>query len=130
MKKYSIFLFVVLICFVSACNKKQLQKKPENLISMDKITAIISDILLIEGMINTTPEDSNKVRMLNIYYHDLFKRYNITKEEFQNNIDYYISNEDDAVKVFNEIEIKLKGIEKEYLGDESTEFLKLSITTR
>ena len=118
MKKYSIFLFVVLICFVSACNKKQLQKKPENLISTDKITDIISDILLIESMINTIPADSNKMQMINTYYSDLFKRYNVTKEEFEESIDYYLSNEDDVAKIFDEVNVKLKDIEKEYLGDE------------
>jgi len=118
MKKNLFFFLIIFLFFFAACNKKQLQKKSANLVSIDKMAAIVSDILLIENTINLISEDSNKIRMLNTYYNYLFKHYNITKEQFQKNIDYYLSNEDDAEKMFNVVKIELKNIEKEYFGDD------------
>jgi len=118
MKKSLLFLLLILICFIPACNKKQLQKKPDNLIHITKMTDIVSDILLIESMINLAPADSNKIEMMNRYYNDIFTHYNITKEQFQKSIDYYMSNENDVEKIFDAVKIELKNIEKEYLGDD------------
>ena len=108
----------ILFCCVVACNKKQFQKKPENLIPSDKITTIISDILLIENAINGLPPDSCRIRMMNIYYLDLFTRYNITKEQFQKSMDYYLSNEGNALKMFKAVEMELNDIKNEYFEDD------------
>ena len=113
MKKSLLFLFMILAVFITACNKKQLQKKPEDLIPANKMTAIVSDILLIENTLNMLPADSNKLQMTNIYYHYLFTHYDVTKKQFQKSIDYYLSNEYDAEKMFKLVEDELKNIEKE-----------------
>ena len=121
MKKSLLFLLVMLVCFITACNKKQLQKKPENLIPIDKMTAIFSDILLIENTINMAPVDSNRERMMNMYYSHLFQYHNITKEQFQKSIDYYLSNENDVTKIFDAVNVELQNIEKEYLEENESD---------
>ena len=121
MKKSLLFLFIILAVLMTACNKKQLRKKPEDLIPADKMTMLVSDILLIENTLNMMPPDSNKWRMINIYYQNLFTNYQVTKEQFQKSIDYYLSNEDDAVKIFHSVEEELKGIEKETLREDEND---------
>ncbi len=82
------------------------------------MSSIISDILLIESMINLAPADSNRVNMMNMYYQDLFVHYNISKEQFQESISYYLSNENDTEKLSDMVKLEMEQLEKEYSDHE------------
>lgn len=108
MKRRTIFIiFLALASLFFSCHKKQLQKKPPNLISYNKMVNIISDIYLIESAVNLTPPDSNRMTATFAYYDDLYLRYDITREQMIASLYYYLSDENQAEKMLGEAAEKL-----------------------
>ena len=104
MKK--IFLYILLIPLMMinvGCHKKQVQKKPDNLINRSTMANILAEAYIIESLITLNPEDTlNNVESTRGYYHDLFERYHITREQFNTSMQYYMGDEDAANKLVNE----------------------------
>ncbi|MCD6091858.1 MAG: DUF4296 domain-containing protein [Bacteroidales bacterium] len=109
-------LFVVFLgvaFLLSACaEKKQAPVKiPKVLLTEEKMAEIISEVQLIEAYLNQIPfslrgkSDSNYV-----YYPLLFKKYEITKEEFLENLVYYSQNEDAITSIYDQSIILLNKI--------------------
>lgn len=109
MKKRILFIiFIALSSLFFSCHKKQLQKKPQHLISNSKMVDIITDMYLIEGAIHVTPNDSNKMVAIMAYYENLYINYDVTKEQIISSLYYYLSDEDQANKMLSEASERLK----------------------
>ena len=96
---------LVSLACLSGCNsKKQVMEKPDHLINRITLVNILADSYLIEstlqmsGRIDTISKDE----LARLYYKDLFDRYQITNEQFESSVAYYISEEKSAEKLLND----------------------------
>lgn len=98
------FTLLTTIALLTGCdNKKQMMKKPDNLINRITLVNILADSYLIESTLQMTPPDSiSKEELARQYYKDLFERYQITSEQFESSVTYYISEEKSAEKLLND----------------------------
>ena len=90
--------------FFTACNsKKQVMEKPDHLINRITLVNILAESYLIESTLQLTKPDSiGKSDLARLYYKDLFDRYQITNEQFESSVAYYISEEKSAEKLLND----------------------------
>ena len=87
--------FFIFCCFIScSLNDKKLEKK---MIDRDDFKLILIDMF---------SQDSSSVMVDNdiILSDDLTSKHNITKDDFNITLDYYLSNAEDLEKLINEIE--------------------------
>ena len=102
-KRFLYILLIPLVLFSAGCHTKQVQKKPDNLISRSTMANILAEAYIIESLITLNPEDTiNNVESTRGYYHDLFERYHVTREQFNTSMQYYMGDEDAANKLVNE----------------------------
>lgn len=103
MKRIIIVILCGILMLCCGCkSKKQVLDKPEGLIPRSTMVEIIAECYMIEGTIETAPEGQNRADLTRSYYKDLFKRYNITKEQFVNSVNYYVSEESSAKKLLSD----------------------------
>lgn len=90
--------------FFTACNSKKLvMEKPDHLINRITLVNILAESYLIESTLQMAPSDSiSKSDLARFYYKDLFDRYQITNEQFESSVAYYISEEKSAEKLLND----------------------------
>lgn len=90
--------------FFTACNSKKLvMEKPDHLINRITLVNILAESYLIESTLQlTTPDSIGKSDLARLYYKDLFDRYQITNEQFESSVAYYISEEKSAEKLLND----------------------------
>jgi len=94
---------IPLMLLTASCHKKQVQKRPDNLIARSTMANILAEAYIIESHITLNPEDTlNNVESARGYYHDLFERYHVTREQFNTSMQYYMGDEDAANKLVNE----------------------------
>lgn len=121
MKK--ILVFILLIASVlsfSACHKKRIQEKPDGLISQHVIINVIADCYLVESMVYLLPDDVDKATTVTNLYVDLFKKYEITKEQFVVSMEYYLGDEETATQILTAASKTLAERRKIVLPDEDT----------
>lgn len=102
-RTYLWILLIPIMLLAAGCHKKQVQKKPDNLISRNNMVKIIAECYIIESIVSYNPEDTIKrLDRTRAYYKDLFNRYNITREQFHSSVQYYMGDEDQASKILTE----------------------------
>lgn len=104
MKRYSLLLLLIPVLLLAvSCHKKQVQKKPDNLISRNTMVNIIAESYIIESIVSYNPADTlYRYERTKSYYKDLFNRYHVTREQFNSSILYYMGDEDQANKILSE----------------------------
>jgi len=101
-KSVSIFLLLLIIF---SCTSRTIYKKPDNLISEEKMIDIWTDIYIARGAKHIKTKDLRK----NINYIPLvFKKHQIDSLQFSESNLYYTSTIDDYEKMFLEVEKRLK----------------------
>lgn len=101
-KSVSIFLLLLIIF---SCTSRTIYKKPDNLISEEKMIEIWTDIYIARGAKFIKTKDLRK----NINYIPLvFKKHQIDSLQFSESNLYYTSTIDDYEKMFLEVEKRLK----------------------
>ena len=104
LQKAASVLVAVAVLFSGCNSKKQVMEKPDHLINRITLVNILADSYLIEstlqmsGRIDTISKDE----LARLYYKDLFDRYQITNEQFESSVAYYISEEKSAEKLLND----------------------------
>ena len=88
-------LFILIT--ISSCSEYEQQNRdvPSNLIDKAEFTNIMLDIRLAEVIIrqDVTKNNGNYTDSITKYYYDfVFNKHDISKEQFQANLDYYTSN--------------------------------------
>lgn len=142
MIKNTIFLLSVFFIFSSCYHENKIKvEKPEDLISINIMTEIITDIQLAEGIIshNRGIRVNATKRYKDSLYTKVFKNYGISAETFRENINYYhhdpILMEDvyervlaNLSKIQSEVELEAKKKQKEEalrIKNDSLEALKI-----
>ncbi len=86
MKKF----LVVLLFFVYSCSTAPKDYSSNKIIPKDKMIKILVDFYLAEASILSQMQEGNYARdYAQYYYENLFKKYQINREEFLNSLKYY-----------------------------------------
>ncbi len=109
------FLFAVFISllFVS-CSEKPNRKKPEGLLSEEKMVELLTDIQLIEGAVSKKILDKIDAKKESpIYYQKAFEKHDVTENQFELSIRYYTENPEDLQVIYEDVLIELSKIKAE-----------------
>ena len=104
-------LFLTVLVIVCSCTSKEV---PEDLIGREKMTKVLMEVHLLESKINQltiTPTDS----IQSVYDHYeglLFKKMEITQEQYERSFRYYVDNPAELEKVYNAVVDSLMQMEK------------------
>jgi len=98
--------------------------KPNNFFDKQKMVNILTDAQIVEGALNY-----NRVNRVNVtelkeeYYNQVFIKYNITVNDFKQNMNYYNSKPDELEEILNSVLGKLNQIQaqlEQKIADEKT----------
>ncbi|RPD96518.1 DUF4296 domain-containing protein [Aureibaculum marinum] len=105
--------YILLITFFGvSCTSKTIYKKPDNLISEEKMIDIWTDIYLARGARTVQTKDlKNNINYLPL----VFEKYNIDSAQLSESNRYYTSKIDDYQKMFEAVKKRLEDEKKKYL---------------
>ena len=109
--------FLVIATLFVACNKKQLTPKPDHLIPFNQMVEIMAESYLIESMIYFLPPDSDKIVITQTLYNDLFVKNNISKNQYNSSIKYYLADKISAEKLLNAVSDQIATKRKKYFPE-------------
>ncbi len=105
-KQIILFLTILLtIVFVSSCDHlKEKPKAPEGLIPKMEFIDIMVDVRMVETSIRQKiSRGNNAIKSTDYYYSYVFKKHNITAEQFNTSLKYYSS----EVKEMQDINVQV-----------------------
>jgi hypothetical protein len=106
--KNIIFILFLMLTLI-ACHKHN--KNTIDIIPKNKMIDIMFDVHLIEAKININQMKGENPTNLTIeYYNALFKKYNITKAEYEKSIEYYAENPEKFEDIYIQIINKFNSI--------------------
>lgn len=115
--KHTLIAIFAITVLISACNKKQLMPKPNNLIPYDKMVNVMAESYVIESMVYYLSPDSDKVTITRSLYSNLFNKYNITNDQFRTSIKYYLAEKSSADKILKSVSENISEKRKLYVDD-------------
>ena len=120
--RYILIYFFLLLTILTGCkSKKHVMEKPDHLINRITLVNILAESYIIESYLQMAPYDSiGKDELARQYYKDLFQRYNITNEQFESSIAYYVSEEKSAEKLLNDASALIVSKKSEMMVNDST----------
>jgi hypothetical protein len=92
---------------------RDIVQKPEKIIPHNTMVSIITDINLVDGIVSY--DNINRVNNKNLkkeYYNRVFIKYGITSDEFEQNMEYYSSQYDEMLEIYDEVIGKLTAIKE------------------
>ena len=106
------YFFVAFIYIFISCNSESKDNSIDSIISKRKFTTILKEVQLAESSfeLNKRKDTDYAVKKLNNDYINIYKKYNITKEDFEKTLNYYIKNSEDLLLIYTEI---INQLEKE-----------------
>ena len=106
------WIYILLFIFISvSCTSRTIYKKPDNLISEDKMVDIWTDLYMATSAKNIKTQHLRKG--IN-YVPAVMEKYGIDSVQFYNSNLYYTSRIDDYEKIFLKVQQRLKELKKEY----------------
>lgn len=119
-----IFLLLSLsFCIFSCGDSKSIDEKnkPENLISVEKMIDIIVDVQLVEAsLIKKRGKNEDTDFYSKYFYENIFKKFNITKDQYDLSLEYYKNNIEVFEKIYQKVSDSLLIIKKEILDKKDT----------
>ncbi|MFN3445230.1 MAG: DUF4296 domain-containing protein [Bacteroidia bacterium] len=102
MQKY-LFVAICAVMFCACSNPNQNQL-PANVLTQQQMEAVLYDMHLAEGLLTTEPKggDTTARRALGMY-EQIYKKHNITPEQFKASYQYYTNNPVVFDSVYNKI---------------------------
>lgn len=112
------FIFVSIIIILVSCTSQ-----PKHLIPEDEFINLMADIHINDAIMNEegfvdktiTYNDSAS------YYNFLYKKYNISREDFKENLEYYSTDIENFILIYDRVMIKLNEMKNQIDSLESTE---------
>ena len=115
--KYILLLLILSIVMTSQSCKRGDAKTPENVIVKDKMISIMLDINLVESSLRMNPpRNMNDSLQIKSYYKVIFKKYKVTKTEFDKSVEYYSKHPEKFGEIYDEIISRLSRMQSEEPG--------------
>lgn len=111
MRSFS-FILITFILFASACESSK--DKPKDLIPKEKMSLILTDMVLLEATYNTrlirlTDKDEKMIK----YNEEILNQHQVSKEAFDNSYEYYLDHEEDFEAIMELVFEELNKMETE-----------------
>jgi hypothetical protein len=88
--------------------------KPAHLLSQDQMIKLIADMQLLEATVNLKNAQRQSLQKKDtLVYGDIFKKYNSSYSEFQENFSFYSSKPEVLSKIYDEVIIELTRMQAE-----------------
>ena len=114
-----ICFIICLSFFVFSCGDSKSideKSKPENLIPVEIMIDILVDVQLVESsLIKKRGKNEDTDFYSKYFYENLFKKFNITKDQYDLSFEYYKNNIDIFEKIYQKVSDTLLIIKKEIL---------------
>ena len=111
MKKEHIYF--LLMCLVLSCSEKP-TLMPEGVLPEKKMISVLTDIQLIEGAISKKLIDrSINNKESTRYYAKTFEKHDITRQQFDESLNFYTENPKDLQKIYEKVLVELSKIKAE-----------------
>ena len=112
MKKEHIYF--LLICLILSCSEKPTTAMPEGILSEKKMISVLTDIQLIEGAVSKKLIDrSVNNKESHRYYTKAFEKQGITRQQFDESINFYTENPENMEKIYEKVLVELSKIKAE-----------------
>jgi len=109
-----LFWMILITAIFTACNETTVNpKKIEPDIPQEKMIQILKDVHLAEA-ISQSERTNVKDSLLAIYYEDIYRIHNITKEDLERNLKLWMSDAEVADKLYEKVIEELSKEESEY----------------
>jgi hypothetical protein len=104
------YLFIIIFIFVVSCNKK-----PEYLISQEKLIPLIVDLHLADAIYTSRSIIDVNIEQVDSasYYRKVFERYNVTRSEFDSTMEYLTARPKKIDGIYDEVLERLSKMEAE-----------------
>jgi hypothetical protein len=102
--KHLIYIISIILFF--SCGNKNTQKvaPPADIIPAEQMKEIILDVLYVEGAVGVSEQKFHNTKNMTLHYYAyVFKRHNITSEQFLANYNYYAGDIDQMEKIMTEV---------------------------
>lgn len=111
MRNIVVTLFVLL---VASCNQVKYTPKPSPFLDMDEMTAIITDVYLLDSSFATNQRAYLETGVLPHKF--IYKKHNIDSLTFKKNFAYYVDKPEDYREILDRVKIQLE-LEKKNLQE-------------
>lgn len=91
---------VILLAVLCACDKGQ-----KNVLSASKMEDVLYDYHIAQAMLSQMRQDSAQ-KVCDDYLNAVFKKHNVTEEEFDSSIVYYNRNSTELMKIYNNLDTR------------------------
>jgi hypothetical protein len=114
--KYAFWFFIVIS--LVACKKHQPAsvndiRKPDSLISRSQMVRILTDVQLTEAAVAFLKTRGDvKKNLPEDYYDAVFSKYRISRKNFEANFDFYKRDQEDMIKIYEEVIKNLESLVK------------------
>lgn len=104
------FIIILIALFFLSCSFSK-EKLPEGILSHEELVPIITDIEITQGYLKIKSSIDDSLYKSQAYkenhYIYIFEKYNITEEQFNNNITYYSMHPVEMEKIYNDVIIAI-----------------------
>ena len=98
------FLLMLISCGTRDDSVRKIEISRDSIISRELFVLILSDIHLVDASLMVKRNKGQKPdHDLNFYYNGVFHKYHISKNRFQQNLDYYKQNPEEFTKIYDEV---------------------------
>jgi hypothetical protein len=115
--KYLLWFIIILSLF--ACKNQQSPsgsdiQKPDSLIPRWQMVRILTDVHLTEAALASLKNKGETAKSISDdYYNAVFSKYKISRKNFESNFDFYKSDQDDLIKIYEEVIKNLDRLKKQ-----------------
>jgi len=115
MKKYLILSLVVLSL---GCGEQPQNALPEGVLSIDKMTAIMVDVQLIEaGIVVRKYNRTQRKDQITDYYRALFNKHEVSKQTFDLSLQFYTDHPDQLEEIYEGLMERLSELQAEIANE-------------
>ena len=118
MKKRIVFLIILTLLLFVGCEQKKEERVPADVIPREQMIDIMVDAWFMESVIHNTIKEYERLDPVSVsMYKEFFEEHNISKEQFENSIKYYMRDDEssqefvkDCSQRFDERKAELTGV--------------------
>lgn len=109
-----ILLFCALLSLTYSCKKQLTKNKPVIVLTEEQLIAVMTDAQILEAALNHKRNiGQSTTELKSVWYNQLFERYQITNQIFEDNLNYYAENPGKMESILEEVLARLSQMQSE-----------------
>ena len=107
---YLVALFTFTLMLFSSCGSdtSYSDSKPDRFLSEDTMIMLMAECYIAEGEIFHAPQDSDKQKLTEQIYSNIFHKYGISKEDYIANSNFYLKKRGESDELMKEVMHKVE----------------------